>query len=100
MDSSTSVIEDQLLISLRAWPAKDVEQQSLPFLISRINQQRGSFRNITEQSLEEEIQAVKAGKVQSEVEDVVDSSSDEATDIKSRTEDVRTARGEILQLVA
>lgn len=98
MDSSTSVIEDQLLLSLRAWPAKEVEQPSLPFLISRINQQRGSFRNITEQSLEEEIQAVKAGEVRSELEDV-DSSSDEAADLKSRTEDVRAARGEILQLV-
>ena len=99
MDSSTSVVEDQLLISLRAWPAKDVEQHSLPFLISRINQQRGSFRNITEQSLEEEIQAAKAGEGQSGPEDV-DSSDDEASDIRSRTEDVRTARSEILQLVA
>ena len=99
MESSTSVIEDQLLISLRAWPAKDVKQQSLPLLISRVNQQRGSFRNITEQSLEEEIQAIKAGEIQSGQEDV-DSSSDETVDAKSRTEDVKAARVEILQLVA
>ncbi|KAL8883049.1 MAG: hypothetical protein Q9192_007472 [Flavoplaca navasiana] len=53
---------DQLAISLRAWPSDDKTTESLPYLIARINDQRGSFRNITEASLEEEIRLAERGE--------------------------------------
>lgn len=86
-------------ISLRAWPPTDVSKDPLPLLISRINEQRGSFRNITEGSLEEEIRSAQN----------VDSSSTDQNntllgidvpDSKSRAEEVATAREDILKHVA
>lgn len=53
---------DELAISLRAWPSNDKTTESLPYLIARINDQRGSFRNITEASLEEEIRLAERGE--------------------------------------
>ncbi|KAL9596735.1 MAG: hypothetical protein Q9179_004512 [Wetmoreana sp. 5 TL-2023] len=53
---------DQLSVSLRAWPPEDKTTESLPYLIARINEQKGSFRNVTEASLEEEIRGVKQGE--------------------------------------
>lgn len=86
-------------ISLRAWPPADVSKDLLPSLISRINQQRGSFRNITEDSLEEEIRNAQDGDPSS-----TDQSNtpleDDTRDLKSRAEEVATAREEILKHVA
>ncbi|KAL8936024.1 MAG: hypothetical protein Q9216_005138 [Gyalolechia sp. 2 TL-2023] len=81
MDPSTSTMVDPLAISLRAWPPQDKTKESVPYLISRINEQRGSFRNITEASLEEEVRAAEAG-----VEDTVTHGED-----KQNTEDGQEA---------
>lgn len=87
---------EKVSLSLRVWPTKDAAAESLPFLILRINEQRGGFRNITEQSLEEEIRAQDAG------ESTVDKTSakpieQDDRDLKSRQEDVIGARDEILK---
>lgn len=69
---------DNVLLSLRGSPKRDPDKDSLPFLISRINEQKGSFRNVTEESLEEEIVAGRDEQMDSieeseEPEDVQDS---------------------------
>ena len=93
---------DQLSLPLQAWPAKDPNENSLPYLISRINAQRGSFRNITEESLQEEIEAIETGQAQPELENTAlsDSEDDDAHDATPQTEDVQHARGEILKFIA
>lgn len=90
---------EKVSLSLRAWPTEDTNAESLSSLIARINEQRGGFRNITEQSLEEEIRAQEAG------ESTVDETSADPigldeTDLKSRREEVIEARDEILKQVA
>lgn len=93
---------EKVSLSLRVWPTKDAAAESLPFLISRINEQRGGFCNITEQSLEEEIRAQDAGE--STVDKTVLSSAkpieQDDKDLKSRKEEVIEARDEILKNIA
>lgn len=90
---------DPFAISLRAWPAQDVSKETLPSLISRINEQRGSFHSITESKLEEEIQAVDTSE--SSLEDQTTALSGiDSQDVKTRREEVSTAREEILKQVA
>lgn len=87
-------IPGQFPISLRAWPSKDDKAVPLSSLISRINSERGSFREITEEDLTEELRKDEAGldsskdDNESEVEDV-----EEEPD---RSKELMKARGEIL----
>lgn len=87
---------DDLLLSLKASPRSDPEKSSLPFLISRINEQRGSFRNVTEESLQEEICGLKAGQTQAAEESGDD---EEAHDDRPRREQLAVAREEMLRQV-
>ena len=48
-------------ISIKAQPVEDPSQHSITFLIKRLLDQKGAFRNVTEESLEAEIQAQAAG---------------------------------------
>lgn len=99
MNTAASIMADPFAISLRAWPAQDASKETLPSLISRINEQRGAFRNITETKLEEEIQAV--GTSDESLEDQPTALSDvDSQDVKSRREEVSAAREEILKQVA
>jgi hypothetical protein len=90
-----SSIPGQFLISLRAWPSKDDKAVPLSSLILRINSERGSFREVTEEDLTEEAQKDEAGAGignddgGSEEEDV-----DEEPD---RVKELAKARGEILE---
>lgn len=88
-----------LSISLRAWPSTETPQLSLPSLIARINEQRGSFRNVSENALEEEIRA--AHTYEGIPEDL--SKATEAHGVeeaKSRRDTVAESREEILKQVA
>lgn len=51
----SAAIPDRSPISLRAWPKQEDKSSELSSLISRINVERGSFRNITEEGLDAEI---------------------------------------------
>lgn len=86
---------DQLSLSLRAGLIEK-QEENLPDLIKRINHQRGSFRNITEQSLQEEIQANPRGETQGEEQ----TAADDATSTKTPREEILAARDEILKQVA
>lgn len=88
-------IPDQFPISLRAWPSKDDSATALSSLITRINSERGNFRNVTEDSLEEEIRLLEAGK---DAEKVEEGSDDDEVDEDEpdRLKELATAREEIL----
>ncbi|KAI9820326.1 MAG: RNA polymerase II mediator complex subunit [Pycnora praestabilis] len=87
---------ESLLLSLRPWPKEDPETQSLKYLIPRINQQRGGFRNITEDSLTEEIRALEAGEVSLEDGE----SENKAQEIQAGREAVVAARGDIVKQIS
>ena len=87
-------IPGQFPISLRAWPSKNDNAVPLSSLISRINDERVSFREVTEEGLIEELKKEELGlnpskdDNESEVEDV-----EEEPD---RSKELMKARGEIL----
>ena len=89
---------DQLSIFLQAFPTVDKDKESLKYLIARINQQKGSFRNVTEQSLEEEIQAEEAGKTETDDQDVLET-VEEVEDAKTKQEEVIKAREDIIKQI-
>ena len=87
-----------LSISLRAWPSTETPQLSLPSLISRINEQRGSFRNVSENALEEEIRLAQTCECTSE--DLSKATEIQgAEEVKSRRDTVAESREEILKQV-
>lgn len=87
---------DQLSLSLQAFPTVDKDKESLKYLISRINQQKGSFRNVTEQSLEEEIQAQEAGKTDTDDQDTIET-VEKVEDVKTKQEEVTKARKDVIK---
>ena len=91
-------MSDQLSLSLQAFPTVDKEKDSLEYLISRITQQKGSFRNISEQSLQEEIEAQKAGKPDAEDQDTLDT-VEEVEHVKTKQEEVAQAREDIIKQI-
>ncbi|KAI9795606.1 MAG: RNA polymerase II mediator complex subunit [Piccolia ochrophora] len=91
---------DPLTLSLRAWPKEDPQAKSLSRLIPRINDQRGNFRNITEEGLQEEIRVLQAGgdSAQPDTDEAggVDAKDDDAS---VRKEEVMAAREEIVKQI-
>ena len=80
-------------VSLLAPTKINPKKQSLPFLISRINQQRGSFLDITEESLEAEIRASE----EQEPDPIIE--GEDSEDAKPRHERLEEARQEMLDQV-
>ena len=93
---STELTSKEPLLSLRGWPGETSKNENIPFLIARINAQRGSFRNITESSLAQEIEAADTTLLEEEDEK---SQVPDTPDGNSSTEDVFKARGEIIRAV-
>ena len=89
---------ESLCLSLQAFPSVDKDKQSLQYLISRINDQKGSFRNVTEESLEEEIQVLNTGETGNGQDEGLET-VDGPEDLKSKKEEISTARKEILQQI-
>ena len=90
-------MSDQLSLCLQAFPTVDKEKESLKYLISRINQQKGSFRNVTEQSLEEEIRAQEAGQIDQHDQDV--EAVEEVEQVKTKQEEVAKAREDMVKQI-
>lgn len=86
-----------LALSLRAWPSPDTSKDELPMLISRINQQVGSFRNVSESKLEEQIQ--EGGAVETGLQSQDDASTSKESEAKSRTAEIVAGRQEILRKI-
>ena len=87
-----------LSLSLQAFPTVDNGKKSLEYLIERINEQKGSFRNVTEASLQEEIHALHNGEAEASEDEALEQGED-VEDLKSKREAVTTAREEILKQV-
>lgn len=67
-------IPNNFPISLRPWPSstKPAEGPDLKRLFERINSERGGFRNLTEESLRQEIAEEEADKPEDENEESED----------------------------
>jgi mediator of RNA polymerase II transcription subunit 17 len=84
-------IPDQFPISLRAWPSKGEKTSQLSTLISRINAERGSFRAVSEETLQQEIDKGDACAVDSSSSD-----EDDSEDEPDKAKELMTAREEML----
>ena len=89
---------NQLSLCLQAFPSVDKEKESLKYLISRINQQKGSFRNVTEQSLEEEIQTQEAGNIDTDDQHIVET-IEEVEDVKTKQEELTKVREDMIKQI-
>jgi hypothetical protein len=89
---------EALSLSLQAFPSIDKEKQSLQYLISRVNQQKGPFRSVTEESLEEEIQALNSSETEAGQDDTLET-VEGAEEAESKKENIFTAREEILKQI-
>lgn len=85
---------EHLALSLRVWPSPDISKDEIPTLISRINQQVGSFRNISESKLDEQIR--EGGAVERESQSQDDALPTKELEAKSRTAEIAAAQQEIL----
>lgn len=88
-----SNVPAQFPLSLRPWPTKDDGRSALPTLISRINAERGEFRNLTEEDLLEEIAKAEQLDTEADNEEGETEDEDEAPD---RLKEVMDAKAEML----
>jgi hypothetical protein len=93
-----------LMLPLRPQKVKSSKKDNLPVRIAQINAQRGSFRNITEQSLQEEIKAQKEkskGKLGDEAEEEGENEGNvNEVDATERQELLYKKRAEIIQFAS
>lgn len=86
-------------LSLQALQPDDANRNSLQYIIERIKDQKGTFLDVTEESLEDEIkQSVEDETVEDEdmnMEEV----EEEVEDDKSRRERILKARAEMLKQI-
>jgi mediator of RNA polymerase II transcription subunit 17 len=93
---------DPLLLSLRSWPEDDAESQSLASLISRIQAQRGHFRDVDETILEAEIAGEKERAALGDDGDIeMEESSGQAAapEEVDRVTELKNAKAEISALI-
>ena len=88
----------QIFLSLQPSPVVDPEKSSLQYLIKSINERKGSFRNVTEEILEQEIMNQSENEAieldgESETQDQVEEEEDE----KTKRDKIYKARGEMLK---
>lgn len=89
-----------LMLPLRPPKTKSSKKDNLPIRIAQINAQCGSFRNITEESLQEEIKVKKEkGKEEDEKEERNEENVNEI-DATERQELLYKKRAEIIQFAA
>jgi hypothetical protein len=94
---ASAASQDDFPISLRHWPASDNDRIPISQLIQRINEQKGSFRDTTEASLQDEIRNADIEKL----EESSDSDEEAEEDVTAkRIGDVANARNELLKHIA
>lgn len=89
-----SSLPNGIPLSLRPAPIAATSSTPLPLLIARINAERGGFRNISEDSLRQEIAEAELGE--NEEEEESSSEDGEAEEEPDRMKELLTARDEIL----
>ena len=89
-------MSNTILLSLQASSNPDPDQDSLQSLIARINEQRGSFRDVTEEGLEEEIRRGESQENNDAEDDEAPAADEEA---RSRPELLAAARESMLRQV-
>ncbi|KAK8192624.1 RNA polymerase II mediator complex subunit [Zalaria obscura] len=93
-------ISTTLPASLRPWRQEENEQESLKSILARINEERGHFRLVTEESLQAEI-ATEDTEEDRPGEDSADEEEEtKEPDTKTRREELYAARAEMIQNVA
>jgi mediator of RNA polymerase II transcription subunit 17 len=103
---NTSDSNPSFTLPLRPLVEKDADvnrkkKDTLPIRIAQINAQRGSFRNVTEQSLQEEIntrrERRRRGEDEEEEEENVEAKKSAELDTTERHEMLYKRRAEIMQ---
>lgn len=89
-----------LMLPLRPQKAKSIKKDTLPIRIAQINAQRGSFRNVTEQSLQDEIKAQKENSKEEDEEEGQEKENVNEEDATERQELLYKKRAEIIQFAA
>ena len=89
---------DSQHFSLQVWPTPNKEKESLKYLISRINDQKGSFRNVTEQSLEQELKDSENNIAVPELQKESQYAKDESN-AQNQKDEVYKVREEVLKQV-
>lgn len=94
-------IPPEFPLSLRSWPSTEDPARNLPSLIERINVERGGFRNITEESLRQEIDEAEAAAASGELNASEAEGKDEnhADEVPDRQKQLQAARDEILMQI-
>lgn len=88
-------IPNEFPISLKSWPSSNNnDSTSLPGLIQRVNFERGGFRDISEESLRQEIAEAEAES--SNGEEDGSSEEGEREEEPDRMKELMTARDEML----
>jgi len=85
-------------ISLRHGPKDAQKEEPLDVLMSRISQQKGHFRHVTEEELEQEIEEEELGKIQEEESDEEEVKK-ALPDGKAVRENIIKAKAEMIQQV-
>jgi len=83
-------------IALQPLVNNHIEKASLQDLVRRINEERGAFRNVTEEQLREEI---AKDQLNLEDETVVVEEEDTIQDLEKRRKEVFAVRNEMLQSI-
>ncbi|KAL9098610.1 MAG: hypothetical protein Q9163_005762 [Psora crenata] len=89
---------DDLSISLQVPSSIEGQKNSLQSLIGRIVEQKGSFRNVTEEGLKEEIKDAAEGDTVMVEEDAT-LTGEEPQDFKSKKDEIYKARDEMLKQI-
>lgn len=87
-------MSDSFSLPLRPVRRKTDDTDTLPIRIAQINAQRGSFKDVTEESLSEEITALRvSGKQELDVQETEESGND----AEDREQQLFTSRSEMLE---
>ena len=85
-------------VSLRPWPTEDPGSEDLQLQLQRLYQQRGHFRHITEEGLQEEINSAEDGPV-NVMEGVENTETLAATGEKERRAEIYATKAQMQQLI-
>jgi mediator of RNA polymerase II transcription subunit 17 len=86
-------------VSLRPWPAQDSSSEDLALQLRRLFEQRGHFRHITKESLQEDIANAKDGNVDL-MQGVEEVDLPSVQDEKERRAEIMAAKVQMQQFIA